>query len=145
MADTRGGVDGPPTAGRTRAVLVVGGLSVAAAATRVFLVDPATPGRYPRCPFNVITGLPCPGCGTLRAAHDLFHGHVVAAADHNLLFVSAVPVMLAWWLVALARTFGCLPRGLPEGWSRIAGLIPLTIIVFWVLRLLPGPTGWLGP
>jgi hypothetical protein len=50
-------------------------------------VDPETPGTYPACPFAALTGLACPGCGSLRALHDLVHGSPLAALDHNGLFV----------------------------------------------------------
>ena len=46
------------------------GLGVALVAA----VDPHTSGRYPTCPFHAVTGLWCPGCGGLRAVHDLTHG-----------------------------------------------------------------------
>ena len=51
----------------------VGGTAVVAT------VDPSEPGHYPECPFHWITGLYCPGCGTLRAVHALTHGDVLGA------------------------------------------------------------------
>ena len=38
-----------------------------------------SPGHYPTCPFLAITGWYCPGCGSLRAVHDLLHGDLAGA------------------------------------------------------------------
>lgn len=67
----------------------------------VGLVDPNEPGHYVLCPTKALTGLDCPFCGGLRAAHALAHGDVLGAADHNLMVVVlALPVVLLWlaWL-----------------------------------------------
>ena len=41
----------------------------------LFFFDPATAGFYPPCLFKTLLGVPCPGCGSLRAAHQLLHGN----------------------------------------------------------------------
>ncbi len=57
----------------------------------LFCFDPALSGFYPVCLFHRITGLQCPGCGGLRALHQLLHGHVAAAFHFNPLVVLALP------------------------------------------------------
>jgi hypothetical protein len=37
----------------------------------LFLFNPATTSFYPACPFFWATGCYCPGCGSLRALHQL--------------------------------------------------------------------------
>lgn len=81
-------------------------LAVAAASvvavTVVALVDPHEPGHFPSCPILAVTGRWCPGCGSMRAVHDLAHGRVIEAVDHNVLAMLAVPwLVLAWGLWAL--------------------------------------------
>ena len=49
----------------------------------VHLHDPTQPGNYPTCPFLWLTGWACPGCGTLRASHELTEGNVVGALAYN--------------------------------------------------------------
>lgn len=83
---------------------------VASAAVAVlYLRDPHNPGSYGLCPFHVLTGLWCPGCGGLRAAHDLVHGQVWASLSSNA-FVAPLVVVLAvaWvrWLVRCLRGEG---------------------------------------
>ena len=54
-------------------------LASAGGLTVVYFFDPRNPGPYPICPFFGLTGCYCPGCGTLRALHQLLHGNPVAA------------------------------------------------------------------
>jgi hypothetical protein len=67
-----------------------------AAVAMLYLFDPATAGFYPVCGLHQLTGLQCPGCGGLRAAHQLAHGHLAAAWRLNPLAVALIPVAL--WL-----------------------------------------------
>jgi hypothetical protein len=63
----------------------------------LYAYDPATTALFPSCPFRMMTGLLCPLCGTLRAAHALLHGHVVDAFLFNpLTFTSGVA-----WVIAI--------------------------------------------
>jgi hypothetical protein len=121
----------------------VGAVAVGAC-VRVYLVDPARPGHYPTCPFRWATSLDCPGCGTLRGAHQLLHGHLAAAADRNLFFVIAAPILVLAWIVAVARAAGW-RRPLPRVPPRLLPVIPVLIIAFWIVRNLPVPGGtWLA-
>ena len=74
----------------------------------LWAVDPHIEGRYPVCPVRFLTGLACPGCGSLRALHDLLHGNWSAAWRLNPLAMLLLPALL-WWLADLgARAFrGC--------------------------------------
>ncbi len=56
----------------------------------------------PRCPFRLLTGLQCPGCGFQRAMAALLRGHVAEAVHYNLYLVYALPYLL---LVTLNRYF----------------------------------------
>jgi len=72
---------------------VVAAAAVLAALVTLFLVDPATSGVFPPCPLHALTGLDCPGCGSLRAVHHLLHGRISAAASLNPLLVASVPLL----------------------------------------------------
>jgi hypothetical protein len=77
-------------------VLAAGGVGAAV----LMFVDPNKPGNLlPKCPFNWLTGLNCPGCGATRMVHALLHGDVVAAFHYNAVLL-ALGVPLAVWLFA---------------------------------------------
>lgn len=120
------------------------GASALAGCVGVFLLNPVQESNPPICPFKMITGLDCPGCGATRAANALLHGHLATAADHNLLFVALLPLALVMYAVWALRSVGATlpPVRMTRGW------IPALVVVtaaFWGLRLLPWePFHWLA-
>ncbi|MDQ3017400.1 MAG: DUF2752 domain-containing protein [Bacteroidota bacterium] len=73
------------------------------------LLDPAA-GHFPQCPFRLLTGWLCPGCGSQRAIHQLLHGHFIASFNHNQLFLPSL---------AYAGLGGFVRGVLPEKWMSI--------------------------
>lgn len=126
-------------------LLAAGG--VLAATGYVALVDPNSPGHYPLCPFKAMTGWDCPGCGGLRAVHDLAHGNLAAALDQNALAVVVLlPVAVVMWLGWLRRAWTGPRQGRPEPtpsrvralWTRWAPYAGLALVIaFTVFRNLP--------
>jgi Protein of unknown function (DUF2752) len=119
-------------------------LAAAVIAAGVLAVrDPEQPGHYPTCPFHAMTGLWCPGCGSLRAVHALTHGDLSTAVHRNALAVLALPYLAAAWLAWLTRTLGRprTTRATPPAalWAVLA-----VVITFGVARNL-APTDWLAP
>ena len=55
------------------------------------LRDPTDSGLFPPCFFREITDYQYPGCGALRALHQMFNGHILAAASYNSLVFAALP------------------------------------------------------
>jgi hypothetical protein len=56
------------------------------------------------CWFQALFGIPCPGCGSTRAALALFHGHFAEAfAWHPLIILSLVILPYAVFRDALSR------------------------------------------
>jgi hypothetical protein len=123
-------------------VLVATGIVLAGTAL-VAVVDPHQGGHYPTCPLLAVTGLYCPFCGGLRAAHDLTRLDLLGALDRNPLFVVALPVLL-WAYARWARrafTGRPVPMALPRWWGW--GLLGL-LAAYFVLRNVPG-WSWLSP
>ena len=103
----------------------------------VYRCDPTTSGFYPPCPFHALTGLYCPGCGSLRALHQLAHGDLGAAFGLNVLMVLSAP-FLAYAFVAQglsALGWRLLPRPFLPAWV-IWSLLGV-IVAYWVLRNVP--------
>jgi len=107
--------------------------------------DPHQQGSWGFCPWLVMTGTYCPGCGGLRAVNDLTHGDVAAAASSNLLFVGALPVLGWWWLRRMADGWRGVRRQVDERTAYVVtGVVLGLTVMFWVVRNLPFAT-WLTP
>ena len=59
-----------------------------------YFYDPVTTSWAPKCPFKVLTGLQCPGCGLQRALHALLQGRFVEAIHYNYLFLFGLRALL---------------------------------------------------
>ena len=111
----------------------------------LFLFDPTTHTFYPQCMLHKITGWYCPGCGVLRATHELLHGNVAKAFSFNAMFVVSLPLVLAygvnWWLRKRSGKAGILMLQLAWIWAGACA-----IVVFGVLRNLPyAMFAWMRP
>lgn len=82
---------------------LIAGVAALTGCVIVFVVDPNEPGHYPVCPTRALLGIDCPGCGLMRGTHDLLHGNLAGAVDHNLLIPVLVPLVLLFWLGWLKR------------------------------------------
>ena len=77
-------------------------ISVAAAivlTAAIFLYsefDPAGSVFWPKCPFHLLTGLECPGCGSQRAVHSLLNGDLLY---HGPAVRVILAVILLFWLL----------------------------------------------
>ena len=112
-------------------------LAVAVAGTTyVGLVDPNEAGHYPSCPFLSLTGLYCPGCGSLRAVHALAQGDVLTALDRNVLTVAGAVLLAAIWVGRLTRAWRGVPRARAAAPWMIWTLLAL-VLAFTVARNLP--------
>ncbi|HEY3351145.1 MAG TPA: DUF2752 domain-containing protein [Thermoanaerobaculia bacterium] len=85
-----------------RKILILGTAALAGAV--LFFFDPATAGFYPPCLFKTFLGAQCPGCGSLRAAHQLLHGNFAAAWGLNPTLMIVGPLAAALTLFTLPRS-----------------------------------------
>ena len=101
----------------------------------LYVWEPGRGGVFPPCPFHTLTGLKCPGCGTLRALHHIAHGDLPGGFQLNPLMVLCLP--LAFWFVG--SQFSTLLTGRPLrglrlnkpfwGWAVLG-----VILLYGVLR-----------
>lgn len=110
-----------------------------ATATVVMLgiFDPATSGVFPPCPVRYLTGWYCPGCGSLRAVHQLLRGNLHAAWAMNPLAILFLP-FIGYGLASHALT-AIRGQGLPQPFLQAAWIRALcaVIILYGIVRNLP--------
>ena len=119
--------------------------AVLGASVLLHLRDPHESGRWGFCPWLVLTGTNCPGCGGLRAVNDLTRGDLGGAASSNLLFVGSLPLLLFSWGRWFSERWNDRRRRANTRSALIyAGLGLVVTIVFWVVRNLEF-AAWLAP
>ena len=129
------------------APLVLPAVVASAAVTALVVLNRFSPyvaGTYPVCPSYALTGLYCPGCGALRALHDLTHLNLAGAWDMNPLTVLAIPLVAGYWVAWVRRrATGRARQWLAPPWA-LQALLAL-VVVFTVARNIPAFAPWLAP
>ena len=113
------------------------GLAALPCLALLYFRNPEDSSLYPPCLFYALTGLHCPGCGTLRGLHQLLNGNLLAAFGYNPYMMLALPVLGYAYLAALLLSVS--GKRLPTVFlppALIWGLLA-AVLAFWVLRNVP--------
>ncbi len=109
-------------------------LSIAIGAIYLFIFEPGKTGFFPACPFRMLTGLACPGCGSTRGLHRLLHGAIISALEFNPLMVLLLPFLL----YALVRYTAAAVSGRPLQRHNLDAkyiwMLFGVIMSFWIFR-----------
>lgn len=97
------------------------------------------PGSAPTlCPFALLTGTACPGCGMTRAVGYLLRGEMTEAiAMHPLAPFVVAEVVVAWGWFLLRRLGLVKPMPAPA-LPLILTVSGISLVLVWVIRLLAG-------
>ena len=115
-----------------------------AAVTLLHFRDPHIEGSYGMCPSYLLFGVYCPGCGGMRAVHNLTDGHIIDSVHSNLLALPLLVLFALWvgdWAIRSWRGQG--PRLPAIGYTTMWVLLG-SLAVYSVLRNTPWGT-WLTP
>jgi len=113
----------------------------------LYFYNPSVTKVFPPCPLNYITGLYCPGCGSLRTIHSLLNGEFVEAFGYNPLLIVLIPLIIYLLLAQpglILKGRSLVPNLKYPAWFYRA-LISV-IILYGVLRNIPAfPFSLLAP
>lgn len=101
--------------------------------------NPAETPWFPKCPFRLLTGFECPGCGSQRAIHHLLHFDIPAAFAENMLLVVAIPYLVTGFAFDMSHpTNETVLKWRKRLFGTTAIIVILTVIIlFWILRNIP--------
>jgi hypothetical protein len=124
-----------PSIGWPKVFIIIAGLVCGLLV--IFMFDPARSNAFPPCPFKKLTGLYCPGCGSLRAVHQALHGRFLAAFRLNpLMAIFVCTLALIFITLRLKGKYSVQLRRLSSaasiGWIALA-----VIIIYWFCRNIP--------
>ena len=124
---------------RHRVIATTAWFGLAAGAVFLFFFNPASPTNqwFPKCPFLLLTGYQCPGCGSTRAFYQLLHLHPIAAFKFNPLMMLTLPFIVYGFLGFTRSAITGKPhrRVFIPPFYMWAWLIAL--VFFWILRNTP--------
>ena len=120
-----------------RSGVVLVWLIIVAGSVCLFVLEPGKSTLLPVCPFRLLTGFTCPGCGSTRGMHQLLHGNFAAAFEFNPLLLLALPFLV----FALLRYSYRVLSGQPIKHNSLAPKYIYTIfgvvLFFWIFRNTP--------
>jgi hypothetical protein len=122
-----------PTDPRTRRITRVSSLALLAFGTTCLVM---LAWRHPdeligraTCPWFLLTGTRCAGCGMTRALHLLLHGQVLEALRHNVMILVIAPFGVATYrYLILALVRGRYP--VVRGWPPWLAYPLIAIVIF---------------
>jgi len=112
-------------------------LTLSAGAIYLLIFEPGRTGFFPACPFRLVTGFACPGCGSTRGMYALLHGDLITAFKFNPFMVLALPFLI----YVLLRHTNAVMRDRPINRNRLEAkyiwMLFVGILAFWIFRNTP--------
>lgn len=99
-----------------------------------YFTNPSGVNYFPKCPFYVVTGFYCPGCGSQRALHQLLHFKIIETLNYNALYILGLGTIIynisintlnAYWD---KNYYNILYH------PKTPIIIGIIIVLFWILR-----------
>lgn len=97
------------------------------------LFDPTHSQWAPKCPFWLLTGYSCPGCGSQRAIHCFLNGRIWEGIQYNYILV---PSLLYVMMITLSPKEGKLHKAITG--STACWIVLTVFLAWWLLRNLLG-------
>ncbi len=121
---------------RKRAMLqVVTGISILAIIAAVlYFLPPSETKLFPGCPWHMLTGTYCPGCGSVRGVTEIVNGNLFGLWNQNPLAMVLAPIIIYAAIRKVVEAVAAyqMPAILTPQWVYVVLLI--MILAYWVLR-----------
>ncbi|RMA65861.1 DUF2752 domain-containing protein [Ulvibacter antarcticus] len=105
-----------------------------------FFFNPAEHSFFLPCPFKLITGYHCPGCGSQRALHQLFHGDISGAFGYNPLMVLSLPLIVGGFGIMAYNFLFDTSHRLQLFYSNTFIYLYFGVaVLYWIVRNIPFP------
>jgi hypothetical protein len=91
---------------------------------------------FPKCPFLLLTGYECPGCGSQRVIHCILDLNIKGAFKENPLLVLSIPYFIFTFSTRAIKNPGSrllVLKNFLFGKKAIY-IILVVILIFWLLR-----------
>ncbi len=113
--------------------LIILAIVLACVAVIYYAFDPSSSALFPKCPFLMLTGYKCPGCGSQRAIHALLSGDLAAAWHYNALLLVSIPfIILLLAGMALRRRYPRFDAAINS--VGVVWTVFVVIMAWWLLR-----------
>ncbi|MDR1925371.1 MAG: DUF2752 domain-containing protein [Planctomycetaceae bacterium] len=111
----------------------------------LYFVHPSEYSFMPRCPFNLLTGMYCPGCGSMRAAHYLLHQNFSASFRHHPFFVPFIITVLFFYVKRAYEL--CRNKTVSFKYELLfCKIILCFVVIFFIVRNIPvSSLDWMRP
>lgn len=106
----------------------------------IFIYTSINPNKVdflPKCPFFVISGLYCPGCGSQRATHQLLNFNFLGVLKNNILYVFGIIIISYHFSILAIQKFSNKEVYNYIYHPKTPIIILIFILLFWVLRNIP--------
>lgn len=97
--------------------------------------DPEKSRIYPKCPFYMLTGLKCPGCGSQRVIYNLLNLNIHRAFEYNAFLVCMIPIIPLFIIIQACRKQYPSLYNIMFGTPFIIGILVITIL-WWAIRII---------
>lgn len=92
--------------------------------------------RQSFCPFKLLTGLPCPGCGCLKSMINLYRGEIVQSMRYHLLGIPLMVLFVAGFAVLIISAIR--KKDIPMPWlynMKLAYGVAIALGTYHLVRL----------